>query len=221
MNPVRTFHPGPEYGMRRGSARRMWPALVVLTAMLAPATALSAQTLSGSPLSVSEATGQAEIRVPETGWRRAVVGRPVSSGSNVTSWVESSVRIEGTIGEAAVRFELRGLSHVSLDRSDEEGVVLTLSAGTLSAETERQLTVAVRTPSARNAGRLAMHGEDAFPLTKLSTGGARFRVNTRSVVLEEGRLRITNPDGSSRSIEQPGTYQLGLHQPGPVFRRQD
>jgi hypothetical protein len=131
------------------------------------------------------------------------------------------VRIEGTIGDAAVRFELRGLSHVSLDRGDEEGVVLTLSAGALSVETETRLSVAVRTPSVRNAGRLAMHGDNAFPLTKLSTGGARFRVNTGTVVLEEGRLQITNPDGSSRTMEQPGTYQLGLHQPGPVFRRQD
>ncbi|MFW6249646.1 MAG: hypothetical protein ACOC47_00970, partial [Alkalispirochaetaceae bacterium] len=76
---------------RRAVLRRL--ALGVM--LLVVVGSAGAQTIGEAALSVSDSQGRAEIQLPDGGWRRAVVGRPVPAGSVVTTWTESTLVIEG------------------------------------------------------------------------------------------------------------------------------
>jgi hypothetical protein len=162
-----------------------------------------AQALGEVPLSVTASSGRSEVRLPETGWRRSVIGRPVPDGSVLTTWTASRVTVEGN----GLRFGLEAISHVEVARSDER-TELTLSAGTLTVQSEDTVVVLVRPRDAslRSNGFVRIEGSSV-----------RFRVTTSTLELEEGKLTVTRPDGSTVMPEAGTAHSLLLHPPQQVF----
>lgn len=165
-------------------------ALLLMSAAIA-----GAQTIGEVPLSVTASRGRPEIRLPDGGWRRAVIGRPVPAGGVATTWTDSTLFIEGD----GVRLELAPLSHLEI-AGDGEPLVLALSAGQVDIAATGAISITLAT------GQLALRGRDV-----------ELRVDSGELQLSSGEIELRRGDGSTERLSRPGRYTLTGHAPGAVF----
>ena len=141
------------------------PTLRLAVALLCGAVSLSAQQLV-----VSESVSQVEVLLPDRGWRRAVLGRVIPSGSVITTWLDS----EMMLGQPGVDLRLMSLGHLVVESMTETALELRLTAGALwvdVVDTAVRITVANR----------------GYTIT---TTGARFSIDNRAIAIETGEVQV-------------------------------
>lgn len=130
--------------------------------------------VAAQQLVVSDSIAQAEVLLPELGWRRAVLGRAIPTGSVVTTWIDSEVALE----QQGVELRLVSLGHLIVESTTEDALDLRLTAGTLQVDTA---DISLRIV-------LTSRGHT------VTTEGARFLIDTRRIVIQTGNVRVDLAD---------------------------
>jgi hypothetical protein len=152
--------------------------------------------------SIRESSGTAELLLPGEAARQAVSGRLVPVGATVAVWAGGAVviaRDDGN-GQASVRITAGPLTVLTVTRDDQDLLTIALVAGGVSISTD---------------------GSDVAVTTGLATIESRtgeFSVAFNEVVLLNGTMTITYPDGKVRVIEEPGEISLEPTPFAPIFR---
>lgn len=151
--------------------RRSWAVGVLLSVVVA---LCAVGTAGAQQLVVSDSIAQAEVLLPELGWRRAVLGRAIPTGSVVTTWIDSEVALE----QQGVDLRLVSLGHLIVESTTEDALDLRLTAGSLQVDTSE---VSLRIT-------LTSRGHT------ITTEGARFLIDTRRIAIETGNVRVDLAD---------------------------
>ncbi len=106
------------------------PALIALV-LLACASALSAQAAPVPALEVQQSKGFVEALLPDLGWRQAVIGRQLPTGSVVTSWIDAGA----TLGFGDSVLTLEPLSDLGVLAVGSANVRVSLLSGGVTVKT--------------------------------------------------------------------------------------
>lgn len=144
---------------------------------------------------ITQAVNQGEVRLPGIGWRRAVVGRTLPSGSVLTSWVASRIVAES---ESLTLF-IGPLSYVDV-ASVLDPAQVTVRAGEIRVQTEASIEVDV----VRNGYRLSGRDVD-------------FTLSRDRLVVDRGTLVVARPGNEPLPVAAGASLTMTLHPRGPIL----
>ena len=164
--------------------------------VLLPALALSQE--GTEPVAeISLAEGTSEVLLPDTGWRRAVLGRRLPADSIVASWLDSRVVIAR--GESSAT--LGAVSHVAVLGIEEERLVLRLDAGRLDVSAAEGIIIELPVREARI----------------VAEEGTEFSSTTRTVSVLSGALTVEVQEIGILTVAPGESVSLVPHDFEPIF----
>jgi hypothetical protein len=146
-------------------------------------------------LEVQESSGFVEARIPQVGWRQAVIGRQLPVESVAASWLGARARME----YRGCFVTLGSLGHLAVERLEENLVRLSLAAGSLQVQT------------GDTACEIGFRG-----LTVTLRGGS-IEINDGLLRVREGTATVSAPGEAPVTAGTGATLSLLPYAPGPVL----